>query len=77
MDGDRNLTHQSLQTFLQGLKLNKQESEFFTHLVYFTQAKTHEEKNKFYRHLLQSRKYSKLQPLASDQYDFYSNWYIA
>ena len=75
MDGERNLTEESLAKFVTGLRLNKQEQEFFRNLVFFTQAKTHDEKNLFYRRLLQSSEFSQLKTLERDQYEFYSTWY--
>lgn len=75
MDGARNLTEESLVKFLEGLRLNKEEQEFFRNLVFFTQAKTHDEKDLFYRRLLQSREFSQLKPLEKEQYEFYATWY--
>jgi len=75
MDGERNLTEVSLVKFLTGLRLNKEEQEFFRNLVFFTQAKTHDEKNLFYRRLLQSREFGHLRPLEKVQYEFYGTWY--
>lgn len=75
MDGDRNLTEESLSKFALALKLNKQEQDFFRNLVFFNQAKTHEQKNLYYQKLLQSKKYSELQPIEKNQYEYYSTWY--
>ncbi len=75
MDGVRNLTFDSAAKFALGLKLNKQETEFFKKLVFYTQAKTHEEKNRRYQDLLRSRKYSQLKPIERDQYEYYATWY--
>lgn len=75
MDGVRNLTEESIGKFAAGLKLNKQETEFFKSLVFYTQAKTHEEKNRRYQNLLRSRKYSQLKPIERDQYEYYATWY--
>ncbi len=75
MDGDRNLTEKSIIPFMKGLRLNKQEQEFFKNLVFFTQSKSHEKKNHFYHRMTQSRKFSKLKPLEKRQYDFYASWY--
>jgi uncharacterized protein (TIGR02147 family) len=75
MDGERNLTEESLAKFVTGLRLNKPEQEFFRNLVFFTQAKSHDEKNLFYRRLLQSSEFSQLKTLEQDQYEFYSTWY--
>jgi uncharacterized protein (TIGR02147 family) len=75
MDGLRNLTADSAAKFALGLKLNKQETEFFKNLVFYTQAATHEEKNRRYQDLLRSRKYSQLKPIERDQYEYYATWY--
>ncbi|HSA58957.1 MAG TPA: TIGR02147 family protein [bacterium] len=75
MDGVRNLTSDSAAKFALGLKLNKQETEFFKKLVLYTQAKTHDEKNRRYQDLLRSRKYSQLKPIERDQYEYYATWY--
>jgi len=75
MDGDRNLTEESLVKFALALKLNKQEQEFFRNLVFFNQAKTHEQKNQYYAKLLQSKKYSELKPIEKNQFEYYSTWY--
>lgn len=77
MDGDRNLTEGSLEKFARGLKLNKQEQEFFRNLVFFNQAKTHQGKDTYYKKLLQSRKFNELKPMTKDQYKFYATWYHA
>ena len=75
MDGSRNLTEDSLAKFVIGLKLGKSEAEFFRNLIFFTQAKSHDEKNLFYRRLLQSREFSHLKSLEKNQYEYYSTWY--
>lgn len=75
MDGIRNLTAESTAKFALGLKLNKQETEFFKNLVLYSQARTHEEKNRHYQDLLHSRKYSQLQPIERDQFEYYATWY--
>lgn len=75
MQGKRNLTESSLRKIIEGLKLNKQEQEFFRNLVFFNQAKTHEEKDFYYKKLLQSRKYRQIKPIAKERYSYYSEWY--
>ncbi len=75
MDGDRNLTEQSLHKFMNALDLNKQEQEFFKNLVSFNQAKTYEEKDRHYQALLRSRKFSQLKPIEKEQYELFSDWY--
>lgn len=75
MTGRRNLTEESLNKFVVGLDLNKQEGDFFRNLVFFNQSKTHDEKNLYYQRLLQSRKFSQLKPIEKRQYEYYSTWY--
>ncbi len=75
MDGGRNLTRKSIGPFMKGLRLNKQEREFFRHLVSYTQAKTQETKNRFYEQMLRTRQFTKLKPLEKKQYEFMSTWY--
>ncbi len=75
MDGQRNLTEESLPKFMIGLGLNKQEQDFFRNLVLFNQAKTHTDKNFHYQRLLQSQKFSQLKPVERQQYEYYSTWY--
>lgn len=75
MEGERNLTEESVSKFALGLKLNKQEREFFRNLVFYSQAKTHEQRDLYYQALLRSRKFSQLKPIERDQYEYYSAWH--
>lgn len=75
MDGDRNLTIKSLPKFMSALGLNKQELEFFENMVFFTQAATHEERDRYYQGMLRSRKLKELKPIVKEQYQYYSEWY--
>jgi len=75
MQGKRNLGEESIPKVTAGLKLNKQETEFFRNLVLYNQSLTHEEKDRHYCQLLRSRKYQSLQPIQSHQYEYCSKWY--
>lgn len=75
MDGSRGLTEDSFVKFAKGLELNKQETEFFYNLVFFTQADGVEKKDYYYKKLLQSRKFNQLKPIEKDHYEFYATWY--
>lgn len=75
MDGQRNLTGESLPPFMTGLGLNKQEQEFFRDLVFYNQSKTQEQANHYYQKLISSRKFSRLKPIEKDQYEYCSEWY--
>ncbi len=75
MDGDRNLSEESITQFSLALKLNKQEQEFFRNLVFLNQAKTHEQKDLYYQRLLRSKKLGQLKPMEKEQYEYYSSWH--
>ena len=75
MDGERNLTEESLNKFMTGLSLNKQEREFFRSMVFFTQAKNNESRDHYYRAMLRSRKLRQLEPIEKEKYEYYSMWY--
>lgn len=77
MDGSRSLTDTSIAAFVKALKLSRTEADFFKHMVLFNQAKTHEEKDYHYRHLIRSKAIGHLKTLECDQYDYYSVWYHA
>jgi len=77
MDGQRNLTVNSIQKLIRTLKLYRQEAEFFESLVLFNQAKDSHEKNEFYERMTRSRRYKKIKALERDQFQFYSHWYFS
>lgn len=58
-----------------GLRLNKQEEEFFRNLVFFNQAESPQDKNFYYGKLVRTRKFRELQPIEQRQYQYYSAWY--
>lgn len=75
IQGKRNLTEESLLKVMVGLDLNKQEQDFFRNLVFFNQAKTHEDKGFYCQGLIQSKKFSRLKPIERQHYEYYSAWY--
>lgn len=76
IDGERNLSSDSLQKFVKALKLDAKEGPFFRHLVLLGQATTLEEKKYFAEELIKSKFYKKLHPLKKVQYAYYANWYM-
>lgn len=75
IQGKRNLTQESLVKVSRALNLNKQEGDFFRNLVFFTQAENHQEKDFYFRRLIQSKKFSQLRPIEKNEYEYYSCWY--
>jgi len=74
-DGQRNLTHTSVRKIAKGFKLKKQESEFFEYLVFMNQARSHEEKNHYYRRMLAVKEYLQNHRIDKAKYDYFSKWY--
>ncbi len=77
MDGQRNLGPDGVKGFIKALRLNKEESSFFTNLVGFNQARDDGERNEWYRRLSTSRKYREIRQIEKDHFVYYSRWYYA
>jgi len=56
--------------------LSAKERKYFEYLAAFDHAKTHEEKDRYFRLILQSREYTAIRSLDKKQYDLFSHWYI-
>jgi uncharacterized protein (TIGR02147 family) len=76
IDGKRNLTRPVIQKFVIALKLTPKEAVYFRNLVLFNQAKTSEEKQEHYAVLRSLAGGVKESVLNTDQYDYFSKWYI-
>ncbi len=74
--GKRNISDRIIIALCKILSLKKRERSFFTSLVRFNQAETHEEKSHFYQELL-SYKESPISTIKQDQYEFYTKWYYS
>ncbi|MGE0615454.1 MAG: TIGR02147 family protein [Bacteriovoracia bacterium] len=77
MDGQRNMSDESITRIALVLKLSKQEAVFFFSLVHMNQAQTSEERERFAAELMNSAGFRKIHPLKEAQYNFYAKWYIA
>ena len=55
IDGNRNLSKESVYKFVKALGLNKKESDYFENLVFFNQSESLEEKNAYLARLLKHR----------------------
>ena len=75
MDGDRNLTKESVFKFSRGLGHNRKESEYFENLVFFNQSKTLEEKNSYLTKVMRLRRKSEPARDEESEYAFYAKWY--
>jgi uncharacterized protein (TIGR02147 family) len=76
LKGRRNLTGPLILKFSKALKLKKKEEEYFESLVFFNQAKSFEEKNKFYERML-ALSPLRIQVVNRDKFEFYSQWWYS
>ena len=78
MNGDKNLSSQSIPKVASGLRLGKHETEFFIALVKFNQAETTEERNVAFNEMQAVLKVvrfaEKQQLLGHTQYMVFSDW---
>ena len=72
----RNLTSSLIMKFAGALQLKKKEREYFENLVYFNQAKSLEEKSRFYEKMLALSPLN-AQVVRKDKYEFYSRWWYS
>jgi uncharacterized protein (TIGR02147 family) len=76
LSGKKNLSGAFMLKFSKALKLSKEEEEYFLNLVSFNQAKSLEEKNRFYEKMMSSGKV-KVDVLEADKYEYFSKWHYA
>ncbi len=75
IDGKRNLGRESIAKVTGGLDLNRRESEYFSYLVFFLQAKDPVEKNYFFGLIAAMRARTSTTLLQADQFEYLSRWY--
>jgi uncharacterized protein (TIGR02147 family) len=79
MEGVHNLTENSIPKFAAALELTETEAGYFKNLVYFNQAETLEDKDKYFGVLMELKSpHSQYQPqyrLEKAQYEYYRDWY--
>lgn len=75
IEGKRNLTPGTVLKVCAALKLRDREAEYFENLVYLNQAKTIEEKNKFFEKLVQCQTARHVAKIEEERYDYFGEWY--
>jgi uncharacterized protein (TIGR02147 family) len=75
IDGDRNLTNNSIAKIAKGFKLKIQEREYFENLVFMNQAQDHEERDRYYRKMMSAKGFGHFQKLEKAKYEYCSKWY--
>ncbi|MBW8888407.1 MAG: TIGR02147 family protein [Fibrobacteres bacterium] len=74
--GKKNLSGAFMLKFAKALKLGKEEEEYFLNLVLFNQAKTLEEKNRYYEKMMTTGKV-KVDIVDRDKHEYFSTWQYA
>jgi uncharacterized protein (TIGR02147 family) len=73
--GTKNLSGQTALKVAKVLKLKKKETEYFLLMVKFTQAKTSDEKNEYYKEMIALKRRLKVIKITEEQYQYYTRWY--
>jgi len=75
IDGERNLSKQTVYKFAKALGLAKKETDYFENLIFFNQSTTLEEKNLYLERLMRYRKQRDVRKIEEAEYEYYSHWY--
>jgi uncharacterized protein (TIGR02147 family) len=75
--GEKELPRQSVYAVAQAMGLKKRETEYFTELVNFNQARTTQEREFHFNQLQSFGKTSAGTILRQNQFDYFSEWYHA
>ncbi|MBD3316782.1 MAG: TIGR02147 family protein [Chitinivibrionales bacterium] len=75
IEGQRNLSKDSVFKFSKALGFNKREAEYFENLVFFNQSKTLEEKNAYLSNLMRFRGRVDPAKIERSEYAYFSQWY--
>lgn len=73
--GSRKLNLMALEGTVRALKLNKKETEYLRILVSFDEARSFEERERYYQSLLRMRSREAVKPLEHKQFQYFSQWY--
>lgn len=75
MDGQRNITKQSLLKVQMAFDLQGAEASYFENLVFFNQAQSLEEKNHYFNKLVTVAKDAQRGVIEPNRYDYFAKWW--
>jgi len=75
IEGKRNLTDESLRKMMKGLGLSGRAATYFETLVKFNQARTVEERERFFGRLERLRKSTEFYKVNEKQFTYFEEWY--
>ncbi|MBX9768290.1 MAG: TIGR02147 family protein [Bdellovibrionales bacterium] len=76
MKGKDNLSLKTIEGISKALGHDREEAFFFKNLVLLNQATTIDERLVFAQHVLKSKQYRKVHPLAEAKYHYFTRWYF-
>jgi uncharacterized protein (TIGR02147 family) len=75
IDGKKNLSADSIKKFAKACGLSAKETEYFSCLVQYNQARTLQEKQRHFIALTVFSRSSEAQKIRADQFEYLSHWY--
>jgi uncharacterized protein (TIGR02147 family) len=75
IDGKKNLSADSIKKFAKACGLSAKETEYFSCLVQYNQARTLQEKQRHFIALTGFSRRSEAQKIRADQFEYLSHWY--
>jgi uncharacterized protein (TIGR02147 family) len=76
VEGRRNLTEASTAQFIKGLGLTEADSQYFTILVNYNQARDSRSKQRWFEELRGMRRRVQAQVVPFDRHEYYARWYF-
>lgn len=73
--GSRKLNLMALEGTVRVLKLNRKEADYLRTLVGFDEARSFEERERYYQNLLRIRSREAVKPIEHKQFQYFSQWY--
>ncbi len=76
MEGQRNVSAESIERFAKALKLDSSEAAFFTDLVTLAQATTLAERNSAFERVAANRRFLEARRLSGPLFEYLTHWYF-
>ncbi|MCB9686848.1 MAG: TIGR02147 family protein [Alphaproteobacteria bacterium] len=76
IEGRRNLTERTLESFVKALSLRAGEAQFFRLLVELDQAKTPEARNDVWERISATRRFREARRIERSSFEYLSNWVV-
>ncbi len=75
MDGERNISADSVEKFADALDLEGEQRRFFADLVAFNQAESEEARNEAFERIAARQRFREARRIDSTMFEYLSNWY--